>query len=646
MSEEAPNEETEETEEALEAGETEEKSPEEQTVDLPTERRVGVFVCHCGSNIGGVVDVPSVAEYAKTLPGVVHAEDDLYMCADDGLKAVQNGIKEHNLNRVVVASCTPRTHGPLFQSTCEEVGLNKYLFTFVNIREQCSWVHMKEPEKATEKAKELVRMGVARVKLLEPFEELKNPVEPKALVIGGGVSGMSAALSLANQGFPVYLVEREDELGGFVRLLNNLYLGGGDTMETIQPLIDDVMSNENIDVLLSSEVRNVDGFVGNFDATIDANGEDKNVKVGSIVVATGALEYLPEGLYGYGMLDNVVTLTEFEIMCRVKKVPSKVRSIAFIQCVGSRGQKVSYCSRICCNVATKNALNIVENYNEMLGQLDDIESVPVDLHAPEEVMQRRRRRRRRPAGAPPSTEERRIAHQVEVYVFNRTMTTYGVEHELYYNRARESGVRFIRYRNERPPNVTKEGDQLIVTYYHETLKVERKLAVDMVVLSTPLVPQEDAKDVSQMLKVPLGPSGFFLEAHVKLRPVDFATDGIFVCGTAKGPADITESVSQGLATASRAGSLMKKGYVQAEVLTPQIDVDRCIGCGICESVCPYKAIVVKRGDRGLKAEVIPAACKGCGTCGASCPMKAIVMSNYTDEQLTVEGISSLREVPV
>lgn len=646
MNEEAPNEETEETEEALEAEETEEKIPEEQTSDLPTERRVGVFVCHCGSNIGGVVDVPSVAEYAKTLPGVVHAEDDLYMCADDGLKAVQNGIKKHNLNRVVVASCTPRTHGPLFQATCEEAGLNKYLFTFVNIREQCSWVHMKEPEKATEKAKELVRMGVARVKLLEPFEELKNPVEPKALVIGGGVSGMNAALSLANQGFPVYLVEREDELGGFVRLLNNLYLGGGDTRETIQPLIDDVSSNENIEVLLSSEVKNVDGYVGDFDATIDANGEDKNVKVGSIVVATGALEYIPEGLYGYGMYDNVVTLTEFEIMCRVKKLPSKVRSIAFIQCVGSRGQKVSYCSRICCNVATKNALNIVENYNEMLGKLDDVESVPVELHAPEEIMQRRRRRRRRPDGAPRAAEERRIAHQVEVYVFNRTMTTYGVEHELYYNRARESGVRFIRYKAERLPNVTREGDQLIVTYYHETLKKERKLAVDMVVLSTPLVPQEDAKNISQMLKVPLGPSGFFLEAHVKLRPVDFATDGIFVCGTAKGPADITESVVQSLATASRAGSLMKKGYVQAEVLTPQIDVDRCIGCGICESVCPYKAIVVKRGDRGLKAEVIPAACKGCGTCGASCPTKAIVMSNYTDEQLTVEGISSLREVPV
>lgn len=608
------------------------------------EARVGVFVCDCGSNIAGVVDVPSVAEYAKDLPGVVHAEENMYTCADDGLKAIKKAIKEYELNRVVVASCTPRTHAPLFQATCEEAGLNKYLFTFVNIREHCSWVHMKDPENATEKAKELVRMGVARVKLLRPFEEQRNPVEPKAVVIGGGVSGMNAALSLANQGFPVLLVEREPELGGFVSNLHNLFLEGGDTRETIKPLVEKVSNHGNIDVFTSSEVTFVEGYVGNFDITISGNGQERQDKVGTIIVATGALEYIPEGMYGYGMYDNVVTLTEFEIMCRVKKLP-KIRTVAFIQCVGSRGQDLTYCSRICCNVAIKNAINIVENYNEMLGEMKDIESVPVEVHAPEEVMQRRRRRRRRPgAEAPP--EDRRIAHQIEVYVFNRTITTYGVEHELFYNKARESGVRFVRYTLERTPEVTREGDQLNVTYYHETLKMERKLPVDMVILSTPLVPQEDAKKVSQMLKVPLGPEGFFLEAHMKLRPVDFATDGIFVAGTAKGPADITESVFQALATASRAGSLMKKGYVQAAVLTPQIDLDRCIGCRICESVCPYKAMVVKKGELGLKAEVITAACKGCGTCGASCPTKAITMSNYTDGQLTIEGIAGLREVPV
>jgi heterodisulfide reductase subunit A len=607
--------------------------------------KVGVFICDCGSNIAGVVDVPSVVEYAKGLPGVVHAEENMYTCADDGLKAIKAAITEKNLDRVIVASCTPRTHAPLFQSTCEEAGLNKYLFTFVNIREQCSWVHMKEPNHATDKAKELVRMGVARVKLLQSFEEQRNPVEPRGLVIGGGVSGMSAALSLARQGFPVNLVEKEEELGGFVGNLNNLFLEGGDTRETIKPLVEDVTGNDKIEVFTSSEVTNVDGYVGNFDVTISHNGQERTEKVGTIVVATGALEFMPEGMYGYGMYDNVVTLTEFEIMCRVKKLP-KIKTVAFIQCVGSRGQELSYCSRICCNVAIKNALNIVENYNEMLGEIEAIDSVPAEIHAPEEVMQRRRRRRRRPGAEAPPAEDRRIAHQMEVYIFNRTISTYGVDHELFYNKARENGVRFVRYTLERCPEVTKEGEQLSVTYYHETLKMERKLPVDMVILSTPLIPQEDAKKVSQMLKVPLGSDGFFLEAHMKLRPVDFATDGIFVCGTAKGPADITESVFQSLAAASRAGSLMEKGYIQAEVLTPQVDLGRCIGCRICESACPYKAIAVKRRDEGLKAEVIPAACKGCGTCGASCPTKAIVMSNYTDEQLTIEGIAGLREVPV
>ncbi|MCK4444730.1 MAG: CoB--CoM heterodisulfide reductase iron-sulfur subunit A family protein [Thermoplasmata archaeon] len=615
-----------------------------EEIEEPEEMRVGVFVCHCGSNIGGVVDVPSATEFAKTLPGVVYAEDNLYTCADDGLKAIKNAIREQKLNRVVVASCTPRTHSPLFQSICEEEGLNRYLFTFVNIREHCSWVHMKEHDKATEKAKELIRMGVARVRLLQPFEELKTPVEPKSLVIGGGVSGMNAAVSMANQGFPVYLVEREAELGGFVRNLNNLYFGGGDTRQTIAPLIEEVTTNSKIEVLTSSEVKDVEGYVGDFNATIDANGEERQVNVGTIVVATGALEWLPDGMYGYGMYDNVVTLTEFEIMCSVKKLP-KIRSVAFIQCVGSRGQKMEYCSRICCNVAIKNALNIVENYNAMLGEAEEIGGVPAEVDGPEEVLQRRKRRRRGREEIAAPTEERRIAHTVEVYVFNRTITSYGVEHELLYNKARESGVRFVRYTLERLPRVTKEGTQLKVEYYHETLKMDRTLPVDMVILSTPLVPQEDAKKVSQLLKVPIGPDGFFLEAHVKLRPVDFATDGIFVCGTAKGPADITESIFQSLAAASRAGSLMHKGYVQAEVLTPQIDLARCIGCRICESLCPYRAIVVKRGEEGLKAEVIRAACKGCGACGAACPTKAIVMSHYTDEQLLAEAISGLREVP-
>jgi heterodisulfide reductase subunit A len=600
--------------------------------------RIGVFVCHCGTNIGGVVDVPKVVEYAKKLPGVVYAERNLYTCAEDGLVTIKNAIKQHKLNRIVVASCTPRTHAPLFQATCEEAGLNKYLFTFVNLREHCSWVHMKEKERATDKAKELVKMGVARVRLLKPQEEEKIPVEPRAMVIGGGVAGMTAALSLADQGFLTYMVEREQDLGGFVRNLNNLYLGGGDATDAIRPMIARRRGHGLIKLYAPAQVIGVDGYVGNFNVKVKHPDGEATLKVGTIIVATGAVEYIPEGLYGYGMYDNVVTLTEFEIMCKAKKLP-KVKSVAFIQCVGSRGQKFSYCSRICCNVSIKNALNLIENYGEILGKAETAEKVHVDVKVPGEVMERRRRRRGEEA-APGVAEEdvRRVPKAIDVTIFNRGITAYGVEHELMYNRARERGVRFVKFSLERIPKVMQEGGQLEIIYYHETLKAERKLPVDMIVLATPLVPQKGAKELSQMLKVPLGQDGFFLEAHVKLRPVDFATDGIFVCGSAKGPADITDCVTQALAAASRAGSLMAKGYVQAEALHPVIDGTKCTGCGTCIEVCAYGAL--RKNEKGV-AESIMAACKGCGNCGATCPEGAITMTHYTDEQLLAEVEAAL-----
>jgi heterodisulfide reductase subunit A len=615
--------------------------------------RIGVFICHCGHNIGGFVDVPAVVEYAKTLPNVVFATQNLYTCADDGLRSIKENIKEQNLNRVVVASCTPRTHAPLFQGTCQEAGLNKYLFTFVNIREHCSWVHMKEKEKATEKAKDLVRMGVARVALLSPQEEARVPVEPSSLVIGGGVAGMTAAVSLADKGFQVYLVEKENELGGLVRNLHNLYMGGGDPLVVLRPLIERTQGHPRIKVLLGSRVSAVEGYIGNFQVTVSKQGagEPATYKVGTIVVATGALDYMPEGLYGYDVYDNVVNLTEFEMLCKKKELP-KLQSIAFIQCAGSRGQVFPYCSRICCVVALKNALNVVENYNEMLGkqtvagQEQVVEKIHVEEKASEDIADRRRRRRRsddereeRPAApSAPATGE------VEVTVFNRGITTYGVEHELYYNRAREKRIRFVRFTPDRPPSVSRENDRLAVTYWHETLKVERKLLVDMVVLSTPQIPPPDTKELSQMLKVPLGQEGFFLEAHVKLRPVDFATEGIFVCGTARGPADITESVQQALAAASRAAIPMARGYVQAEAITSVVDEAKCCGCGICADVCPYSAIKIVKTERGWKAQTISVACKGCGSCDASCPERAISMKHFSDRQLIVEGISARKEL--
>jgi len=613
---------------------------EQKTIEEP---RIGVFVCHCGTNIGGVVDVKSVAEYAKTLPGVVFTTTNLYTCAEDGLASIRDSIKEHNLNRVIVASCTPRTHAPLFQATVGEAGLNKYLFTFVNIREHCSWVHMKDKDGATEKAKGLIRMGVARVRLLTPQDEPKLPVEKSALVIGGGVAGMAAALSVAKQGFPVHLVEKEKELGGFVKNLNNLYVTTKDAMESIKPFIQKVTSHPNIKLYLNSKVSDVYGYIGNYEIKIDTAGKETKTKVGTIIVATGATEYSKEGLYGYNVFKNVVTLAEFELMCK-KKILPKAQRFAFIQCVGSRGQDKSYCSRICCNVAIKNAINIVDNYDNMLqiAQQNNkaIPEVPVEPKAPEEIMDRRRRRRGRGGEEAVEEEKHGPGENMEVTVFNRDVMSYGLEHELIFNKAREKRVRFVRYTPDRRPEVVMNGDQLTVKYFHETLKVEREMPVDLVILSTPLVAGPDSATISKMLKVPLGQDGFFLEAHVKLRPVDFATDGIFVAGTAKGPADITEAIDQGEAASSRAATPLWKGYVQAEALSAKVDPDVCSGCGTCIDVCPYGAPTKK--EDGL-AEIIAAACKGCGCCGASCPNNAISMTNFTDEQLIAEAVAGIKE---
>jgi heterodisulfide reductase subunit A len=618
----------------------------EKKAEQKEKPRIGVFVCHCGSNIGGFVDVPTVTEYAKTLPDVVYATDNLYTCAEDGLSAIREGIRKHNLNRVIVASCTPRTHAPLFQATCESAGLNKYMFTFVNIREHCSWVHMKEKEMATKKGKDLIRMGVARARLLEPQEETKVDVTPAGVVIGGGVSGMTAALSIAEMGFPVHLIERDGELGGFVRNLNNLYVTEKSASETIKPLIDKVKAHKNIKLHLNSQLKSVEGFIGNYDIVIGTKGaEDTKAKVGTIVVAIGALEFMPEGLYGYNQYPNVVTLTEFEILCKKKTLP-KLKNVAFIQCVGSRGQVKSYCSRICCNVAIKNGINIVDNYENMLGLMEKqgtvVDKIPVETKATDEIMERRRRRRGRERGEEGEAEEVKLgpSEKIEVTVFNRDIMAYGVEHELTYNKAREKRVKFVRYTTDHLPKVYMEGNQLMVAYFHETLKLDRTMPVDMVILSTPLVAQPDAGELSQMLKVPLGQEGFFLEAHVKLRPVDFATDGIFVCGTCKGPADITECATQAAAAASRAAIPMAKGYVQAEALTSVVDETKCSGCGTCIQVCPYGAL--RKNDKGY-AEVIVAACKGCGCCGATCPEGAITMTNYTDAQLLAEARAALEE---
>lgn len=557
--------------------------------DSTTEPRIGVFVCHCGINIGGVVNVPEVVEYAKTLPCVVYADRNLYTCSDDGLNSIKKAIAEHNLNRVVVASCSPRTHEPLFRSTCQEAGLNPYLFEMANIRDHCSWVHMFEPAKATEKAKDLVRMAVARARFLMPQEETEVPVEASVMVIGAGISGMVAALNLARQGFEVYLVEKEPEIGGMLRKLNKLYPLEEDASRILMPVIKSVRDNEKIHLFTSTYVSEVSGYIGNFNVTLLKDSRDEvEVKVGTIIVATGAEAFEPVGMYEYGKCNNVITQLQLEQMLKESRLP-RVKNVTMIQCVGARNQDIPYCSRICCLNAIKNSLLIREKYPD-----------------------------------------------ANVYILFRDIQGYGKGYEKYYRRARESGVTFIKYVKEKPPEVFYNNGELGVLVYNAFIGEEVEIPCDMVVLATPLVQHEAGRRLSQILRIPLGPDGFFLEAHMKMRPVDFASEGIFLCGTAHSPKNVPESIAQAYAAACKASIPMARGRIWAEAITPKIDEDVCIGCRLCERLCPFGAIKVHETEKGRKAQVAEAACKGCGVCGSSCPTHAIMMKHFTDEQILAQ----------
>ena len=543
--------------------------------------RIGVFICHCGSNIGSVIECNKLAMFARNLPNVVFTQDNLYTCSETGLTQIRNGIVDNHLNRVLVAACTPRTHEPLFRSICEEMGMNPYFFEFVNIREQCSWVHQKEVEKANSKVRDLIRMGVARASLLEPLENNIVDMLPSAVILGGGIAGMTVALNLANQGYEVKLIERGDKLGGRLNKLYKIFPDNLDSSEILK-IKEIVQGNNKIEVLLNSSLKNVEGYVGNFDVTVLKNGEVVNLKSGVIIISTGSEVLDATKYYNYNG-NNIITQQELE----QKFIDNSFNSqnIVMIQCVGSRIEERSYCSQVCCMTALKNAQVIKEknpNANVII--------LYRDLHAP------------------------------------------GSEYENYYKTVRELGVIFIKYDLDKPPIV--ENDK--ITINNSFLKGDLEIKHDLVVLSTPMTANQDSKEISQMLKVPLEENGFFLEAHVKLRPVDFATDGIFVCGSTKWPSSISETISQANAAAARAASLLSKKEIEVAGATAFIDEEKCVGCEICIQICPYNAIAKDEEGNVVVREVL---CKGCGVCGATCTKHAIMIKHYKDDQILSQILS-------
>jgi heterodisulfide reductase subunit A len=541
--------------------------------------RIGVFVCNCGTNIAGFVDTKSVAEYASGLANVVFVRENLYSCSEAGVNDIKHAIIDNKLERVVVAACTPITHEPTFRATCEDAGLNAYFFEFVNIREHCSWVHKEDKDAATGKAKDLIRMGVARAVHLEPMEPIVGDVERCALVIGGGISGMTAALELAGRGFRVVLIEKERRLGGLVRHLHEIYPWKRRASEYLKPLISRVKAEPHIDIITSAEITDVQGFIGNYRVSVTSRKDP--VVAGVIIVATGAVPLEPEGLYAHDSR-RVVTLMEIEALMGRSRRPGK--DVVIVTCAGARMPERFYCSRICCMTAIKHAIALRKRWKS------------------------------------------------RVTILYRDLMCYGVRNEELLREAKQVGVRFVNYSADNPP-VLEEGQVKVAS---SILDKDITIPCDLFALATPLVPARTNALLSRLLKVPVDEYGFFLEAHVKLRPLDFATDGIFVCGTARWPASVRECTEQALGAASRASTLLSSGRVKVEPIISTVIEEECRGCGLCAALCPYGAIEIVETEHGKKARIIDVACKGCGTCGATCYRCAITMKHYNNEQLTAQ----------
>ncbi|MHA2183732.1 MAG: FAD-dependent oxidoreductase [Promethearchaeota archaeon] len=581
----------------------------ERKVSITDEPRIGVMVCHCGINIGKYVNVPEVRDYIKTLPNVVICEDNLYSCSSDSQVRIKELILEHNLNRFIVASCTPRTHEPLFQETCQEAGMNKYLFEMVNIRDQCSWVHMTEFEAATEKSKDLLRMAVAKARLIKPQSEEKLQITPTGLVIGGGVSGMTAALNLADQGFKTYLAEKEDKLGGNLNNLNILYPIQEEASIFLKEITQKVNDNKNIEVMLQSKIDSIMGYVGNYEVTISNSGKDpKDLKIGTIIVATGAQEHKPDGLFQYNKKNNNV-ITQLELEQKLQKADlawlDKVKRATFILCANARQKEgITYCSNVCCGTTIKN-INILKE----------------------------------------------LKPELEIVVLYRDLQMAKKEFEEYYRNRRKDAM-FLRYDLDNLPEVGKNsqgnyGIKVFDTNLHDEIAYD----TDLIVLATPMVPADNLEELAKMLKVPLDRTGFFLEAHVKLRPLDFATDGVFLCGCAQWPKNIQDSISQANGAAGRASRFLSAKEITTSGLVAEVNPDKCIGCGECVEVCPYKAIELIDETKEFedvnivvsKSSINSALCKGCGTCAGTCKVGAIMVKHYDYDQISAMIDSYLLE---
>ena len=552
------------------------------------EAKVGVFVCHCGANIGRVVNVPSVVEFASSLPNVVHAQESLFACSTDNAQQISDVVREKGLNRVVIAACSPKTLEPLFRDTVREGGINQYYFDMANIREHCSWVHSKEKDDATVKAKDIVRMSVARTTLLQPLKEISLPVNKAVLIIGGGLAGMTSALNMAEQGFEVYLLEQAKDLGGMARRLYYT-LEGVDVQAHLAELTGKVYRHPAIHVTTGASIKEVAGYVGNFTTKVSAEGRLKEIRHGAAIIATGAEEHKPAE-YLYGQDDKVLTLLELEGRITNKDAAvTGAQSVVMIQCVGCRTAERNYCSRVCCSQAIKNALKLKQTQPE-----------------------------------------------TEITIIYRDMRTYGFR-EDYYREAANQGVRFIRYEPSGKPLVeaVNEGGRNIlrVTVADPILGQKLALDTDLVALAAAVVPSSSSLALSKLFKVPLNADGFFQEAHVKLKPVDFGADGVYLCGTAHYPKHFAETISQAYGAAGRAINLLSKESITATGAVCDVNEDACVACGACISCCTYDAIDFRDTARGKKATVNPILCKGDGLCNAKCPTKAIYLNHYTDDEI-------------